>query len=152
MSAGWERGARAAGAVFVVLAVVGFVAGGEAPKTSDSAAEVVRYFDSNRSQVIAGSVIFAVGLVFLVWFAAAVANHLRENGEGRAAATVLAAGATFAALQLVRSTLYATLAFSVSVAGANVAATTKVLFDFDLGLDVLPAFLRGSSSSRPRSG
>ena len=143
MGAGWERGARAAGAVFVVLAVVGFVAGGEAPKTSDSAAEVVRYFDSNRSQVIVGSVLFAVGLVFLVWFAAAIANHLRENGEGRAAATVLAAGATFAALQLVLSTLYATLAFSVSVAGANGAATTKVLFDFDLGLDVLAGLPAG---------
>ena len=143
MGAAWERGARAAGAVFVVFAVAGFVAGGESPKTSDSASEVVRYFDSNRSQVIVGSVLFAVGLVFLVWFAAAVANHLRENGEGRAAATVLAAGATFAALQLVLSTLYATLAFSVSVVGANGAASTKVLFDFDLGLDVLAGLPAG---------
>ncbi len=134
MGAAWERGARAAGAVFVVLAVVGFVAGGEAPKTSDAAADVVRYFDSNRSQVIAGSVLFAFGLVFLLWFAAAVANHLRESGEGRAAATVLASGAAFVAVQLMLSTLYATLAFSIGGAAQD---TTKLLFEFDLALDVL---------------
>jgi hypothetical protein len=121
--------------VFVAFAVAGFLAGGEAPKTSDASAEVVRYFDSNRGQVIVGSVLFAVGLVFLVWFAAAVANHLRESGESRAGATVLAAGAVFAAVQLVLSTLYATLAFSI--AGSGQAATTKALFDFDLALDVL---------------
>jgi hypothetical protein len=154
MNAAWERGARAAGAVFVVLAVVGFVAGGEAPKTSDAAADVVQYFDSNRSQVIAGSVLFAFGLVFLLWFAAAVANHLRVSGEGRVAATVLAAGAVFVAVQLVLSTLYAALAFSIGGAAPD---TTKLLFEFDLALDVvggLPAglFILAASVGLKRVG
>jgi Domain of unknown function (DUF4386) len=154
MDAAWERGARAAGAVFVVLAVVGFVAGGEAPKTSDAAADIAQYFDSNRGQVIAGSVLFAFGLVFLMWFAAAVANHLRESGEGRAAATVLVAGAVFVAVQLVLSTLYATLAFSIA---GSAQETTKLLFEFDLALDVvggLPAglFILASSVGLKRVG
>ena len=141
MTTSWERWARASGAVFVVLAAAGFIVAGESPKVSDSAEDVVGYFDSNRSQVILGAVLFAISLVFLLWFAAAVANHLRERGEGRVAATVLAAGAAFAAVQFMVAALFATLAFSV--AGAGDAALTKVLFDLDLGLDLLDGLAAG---------
>ena len=93
MATNWERWARGAGVVFVVLAAAGFIVAGESPKVSDSAEDVVQYLDSNRSQVFVGAVLFAISLVFFLWFAAAVANHLREAGEGRVAATVLATGA-----------------------------------------------------------
>jgi hypothetical protein len=137
----WERSARASGAAFVVLAVAAFVIAGESPKVSDSAEKVVAYLDSNRSQLIVGALLFAVGFVFFLWFAAAVANHLREHGEGRVAATVLVAGAAFAAVQFVVMALFATLAFSV--AGAGDAALTKALYDLDVGLDNLDALAGG---------
>jgi hypothetical protein len=141
MDAAWERGARAAGVVFVVLAAVGFLVAGESPKTSDSATDVVAYFESNRSQILVGAVLFAIAITFFVWFAAAVANHLRERGEGRVAATVLAAGSVFAAIQLVLSTLFAMLAYSI--AGSADAGATKALFDFDLGLDLVAGLAAG---------
>ena len=141
MTANWERWARASGAVFVVLAAAGFIVAGESPKVSDSAEDVVGYFDSNRSQVILGAVLFAISLAFFLWFAATVANHLRERDEGRVAATVLAAGAAFAAVQFVVAALFATLAYSV--AGAGDATLTKALLNLDLGLDILDGLAGG---------
>ena len=137
----WERSARASGAVFVVLAAAAFIIAGESPKVSDSAEKVVAYLDSNRGKLIVGAVLFALGFVFFLWFAAAVANHLRERGEGRVAATVLAAGAAFAAVQFVVMALFATLAFSVS--GAGDATLTKALYDLDVGLDNLDGLAAG---------
>jgi hypothetical protein len=137
----WERSARASGAVFVVLAAASFIVAGESPKVSDSAEKVVAYLDSNRSKLMLGAFLFALGFVFFLWFAAAVANHLRERGEGRVAATVLAAGAAFAAVQFVVMALFATLAFSVS--GAGDATLTKALYDLDVGLDNLDGLAAG---------
>jgi hypothetical protein len=137
----WERCARASGAAFVVLAAAAFMIGGESPKVSDSAEKVVDYLDSNRNQLIVGALVFAIGFVFFLWFAAAVANHLRMQGEGRVAATVLVAGAAFAAVQFVVLALFATLAFSI--AGAGDATLTKALYDLDVGLDNLDALAGG---------
>ena len=137
----WERCARASGAVFVVLAAAAFIIAGESPKVSDSPEKIVDYLDSNRNQLIVGALLFAIGFVFFLWFAAAVANHLREHGEGRVAATVLVAGAAFAAVQFVVLALFATLAFSV--AGAGDATLTKALYDLDLGLDNLDGLAAG---------
>ena len=137
----WERSARASGAIFVVLAVAAFIIAGESPKVSDSPEKVVDYLDSNRNQLIVGALLFAIGFVFFLWFAAAVANHLRENGQDRVAATVLVAGAAFAAVQFVVMALFATLAFSV--AGAGDATLTKALYDLDVGLDNLDGLAAG---------
>ena len=77
--------------------------------------------------------------------AAALEDHhaadFRERGEGRVAATVLAAGSVFAAIQLVLSTLFAMLAYSI--AGSADAGATKALFDFDLGLDLVAGLAAG---------
>jgi hypothetical protein len=137
----WERSARASGAAFVVLATAAFIIAGESPKVSDSPEKIVDYLDSNRNQLIVGALLFAIGFVFFLWFAAAVASHLRERGEGRVAATVLVAGAAFAAVQFVVLALFATLAFSV--AGAGDATLTKALYDLDVGLDNLDGLAAG---------
>jgi hypothetical protein len=137
----WERSARASGAAFVVLATAAFIIAGESPKVSDSPEKIVDYLDSNRNQLIVGALLFAIGFVFFLWFAAAVASHLRERGEGRVAATVLVAGAAFAAVQFVVLAVFATLAFSV--AGAGDATLTKALYDLDVGLDNLDGLAAG---------
>jgi hypothetical protein len=137
----WERWARASGAAFVVLAAAAFIIAGETPKVSDDPEKIVDYLDSNRNQLIVGALLFAIGFVFFLWFAAAVANHLRVHGEGRVGATVLVAGAAFAAVQFVVLALFATLAFSV--AGAGDATLTKALYDLDVGLDNLDGLAAG---------
>ena len=50
-SMGWERWARAGGIGFAVFTVASFIVGGEPPKISDSADEVVSYYTDDRGQV-----------------------------------------------------------------------------------------------------
>jgi hypothetical protein len=137
MSIDWERWARGAGIAFVVFAVLAFVVGGEPPGVGDPAEDVVSYYDGDRGQVLVSSFFFAVALGFWIWFVAAVANSLRERGEGRVAATLVGAVAAFVGVQLVATALNDVLAFSVARAGEP--AVTKALFDLTWTLDVLAA-------------
>jgi hypothetical protein len=110
----WERWARAGGIGFVLFAIAAFVVGGEPPMVSDSAEEVVSYYDGERWQVLASSFLFVVGLILLLWFAGAIANALREKGEGRVGATLIAAVTAFVSLQIVLTGISAALAHSVA--------------------------------------
>jgi hypothetical protein len=133
----WERWARCAGVGFVVLTVAAFIVGGESPMVSDSAEEVVSYYDSERGQVLVACFLFGVALGFWVWFAGAVASNLRERGQGRVAATIIGAVATFAAVQLVGTGINAVLAYSIAEGGE--AGIAKALFDLTWASDVLAA-------------
>lgn len=133
----WERWARAGGIGFVVFAVAAFVVGGEPPKIGDPAADVVVYFDGERSQVLASSFLFAVALGFWVWFGGTLANNLRERGEGRVAATIIGAVSAFVAVQLVTTAINAMLAHSVARDGDE--GVVQALFGLTWGLDVLAA-------------
>ena len=137
MAIDWERWARAAGIGFVVFVVLAFIVGGETPGVGDPVEDVVSYYDGDRGQVLVSSALFAVALGFWIWFAGTLANNLRERGEGRVAATVIGAVATFTAIQFVGTALNAVLAYSV--AGSGEAGVTKALFDLTWALDVLAA-------------
>jgi len=136
MSISWERGGRSAGIAFVVFVIVAFIVGGETPTVGDPVAEIVSYY-GDRGQVLASSGLFALALGFWIWFAATLANNLRERGEGRVGATIIGAVATFAAIQFVGTALNAVLAYSV--AGSGEAGVTKALFDLTWTLDLLAA-------------
>src|SRR3990170_7154130 len=114
MDVNWERWARAAGIAFVVLTVLAFIVGGEPPKVGDPAEDVVSYYDGERGQVLASSFLFAVALGFWIWFGGALANSLRNRGEGRVAATIIGAVSAFVAVQLVTTAVNAILAHSVA--------------------------------------
>jgi hypothetical protein len=137
MGMNWERWARAAGIGFVVFAVAAFIVGGETPTMDDPVEEVVSYYDGDRGQVLVSSFLFAVALGFWIWFAGTIANNLRERGQGRVAATVIGAVATFASVQFVATAINAVLAHSV--AGDGEAGVTRALFDLTWTLDVLAA-------------
>lgn len=133
----WERWARAAGIGFFLFAIAGFIVGGEPPKVSDSAQDVAAYFTDDRSRVLVSSFLFAVGLVLFLWFAAAVANSLRERGQGRVAATAIATGTAWVVIQLVLSAITAALAHSVAADGD--ATLVQALFILSWVLDMLGA-------------
>ena len=135
MAVNWERWARAAGIGFVVFAILAFVVGGETPSVGDPVEDVVSYYDGDRGQVLVSSFLFALALGFWIWFAGALANTLRERGEGRVAATIVGAVAAFVSLQLVGTALNAVLAYSV--AGSGEEGVTKALFDLTWTVDVL---------------
>jgi hypothetical protein len=86
----WERWARAGGVGFVVLTVIAFIVAGESPKVGDPTEDVISYYDGDRGKVLVSSLLFGIGVLLFLWFAAAIANLLRENGEGRVGATVIA--------------------------------------------------------------
>lgn len=133
----WERWARAGGIGFVVFTAAAFIVGGEPPKVSDSAEDVVSYFSDDRTKVLVSSFLFAVGLVLLLWFAGAIANTLREKGEGRVAATAVAVVTTWVAIQLVLTGITATLAHSIAADGD--ATGVRALFNLSWILDMLAA-------------
>lgn len=133
----WERWARAAGIGFVVLFVVGFIVAGETPTVTDPTEEVISYYDGNRGQVLVSSVLFGVGWVLSLWFAGAVANLLREGGEGRLGATAIATASTFVGLQLGLTAVGAALAYSI--AGDGDAGVVQALFDLAWAFDLLAA-------------
>jgi len=137
MTVNWERWARAAGIAFVIFAVLAFVVGGETPAVGDTVEDVASYYDGDRGKVLVSSALFAIGLGFWIWFAGMLANNLREHGEGRVAATIVAAVAAFVAIQLVATAVNAVLAYSV--AGSGEPGVTKALFDLSWALDALAA-------------
>ena len=144
----WERWVRAAGAGFVVLAVAAFIVGGEAPTVGDSTDDLISYYDGDRGKVLVSSLLFAFASVFFLWFAAAIANLLRESGEGRVAATVIAGATAFVTLQLALTGMAASLAYSI--AGGGDPGVAKALFDLQWVLDIfaaLPAAVFVLSSS-----
>lgn len=134
----WERWARAAGAGFVVLTVIAFLVGGEAPTVTDSTEDLVSYYDGDRGQVLVSSLLFGLALLLFLWFAAAIANLLRESGEGRLGATVSAATTAFVAVQLALTGIGASLAYSI--AGQGDSGIVKALFDLQWALDLFAAF------------
>jgi hypothetical protein len=77
----WERWTRAAGAVVVVLVVAAFIVAGEQPTVGDSTEGLISYYDGGRGKVLVSGLLFALASGFFIWFAAAIANLLREGGE-----------------------------------------------------------------------
>lgn len=137
MDVNWERWGRGAGIAFVVFTVLAFIVGGEPPRVSDTAEEVVAYYDGERGQVLVSSFLFIVALGFWIWFAGTLANVLRTHGEGRVAATIIGAVAAFVSVQLVNTAVHAILAHSVAREAED--TVVQALFGLTSALDVVAA-------------
>jgi len=136
--ASWERWARAMGVVFAVLALIGFMVYGEAPKLEDSAEEVASFYRDDGGRVLTGLTIFCFSFVPLFWFVGAVANALRLSGESRLAATVVGLLAAWAGAQFVLAASAAPLA--VSLADTADPEISQALNGLGLAVDNLSAF------------
>jgi hypothetical protein len=82
----YARYGAAAGIVFVVLLIVGFLLITPEPPDFDSSAnEVAGYYSDNRSDVQWASAVIAVSLFFYVWWLGSLRSTLRaaEGGTGR---------------------------------------------------------------------
>lgn len=102
----WSRLAPLTGIIFVLLFVVSFAVGGSTPGVHATGLKVLSYYKAHHGQQMGSAFLEAVGVVFLLFFAAALRSHFRrvEGARSLAAlgfggAVVLGvAGATFAAL------------------------------------------------------
>jgi hypothetical protein len=113
----WERWARGSGIGFAVLLIVGFILFGDAPKVDASGSEVATFYSDHSGRILTAVPIIGIGFLLFLWFAGAIANALRESGEGRLAATTLALAGALVGLQFVVQALSATIAFNVADAG-----------------------------------
>ena len=135
----WERIWRGSGIGAVLFLVVGGVIyGGNSPKVGASAQELVSFYDGDRTRILIATVIFCIGFLNLLWFAAALSTDLRDAGKDGWASAVTAASAALGAMLFARMALRAALAFSI--AGSGSTEVTSGLSDLAWALSVIVSF------------
>jgi hypothetical protein len=115
----WERNWRASGIGAALFIIVAFVIYGSSPKPGASAAKLVSFYDGDRTRILIATIIFCLGFLNLLWFAAALSTDLRDAGKGGWATAVTASSAVLGALFFVRMTVRAALAFSIAGSGSD---------------------------------
>jgi hypothetical protein len=81
------------GVAFVALCVIAAAIRGEQLKPGAAAAEVVRYFSENRSQVLEASALWFLAAILLLWFLGVVRSRMRGTDVGeRLTATAFGGG------------------------------------------------------------
>jgi hypothetical protein len=95
------------GVAFIVLAIVGFIVGGEPPDADEPVQEIVDFYVDDRDSIFVGVYLLALAMVFFIFFA----NHLRTVFHGtRASATILVGAAIFAGGGAIDGTLLIAMA------------------------------------------
>ncbi len=85
------------GVVAVVLLIIAAIVfeSGDAPDEAAAPAAYLDYFDDQTDSIIGGSLLFAFGLLFLLWFAGSLRAALaRAEGESHRLSSLVLAGAT----------------------------------------------------------
>ena len=82
MDRSYARWMPITGILFVVVAIVGFIVGGEPPDAAgNSADEIVQFYTDNQGSVMAGVIILFVATVLFVFFASFLRSVL-DRGDG----------------------------------------------------------------------
>ncbi len=131
----WGRLAPLTGVLFAVLTLAAVFIGGETPNANASAAKVIAYFTSIRSQVETSNIMFALAFIVVVLFAAALRSYVRSTAEGLGA--LILAGAVIMAVGAVTvSAIEYGLAHHIGELRPGTAQTLNVLSN-ELGLPIL---------------
>ena len=134
----WERNWRGSGIFFAVASVIGWVIYGSQPHVGSSAAELISFYDGDRTRVLIGSALLALNVLNLLWFAAALTSVLRDAGRGGWGSAVTAASAALGTVLFVLYTL--SLALAYSIAGSGNTQVTSGLNDLSWALTVVVSF------------
>jgi hypothetical protein len=137
----WDRWARLSGIPFAVLVVVGFMLFGDAPKVDASGSEVAAFYTDHSGRILTGVPIIALGFLFLLWFAGAIANTLRESGQGRLGATVVALAGAVVAVAFVVQAMSASLALNIAENGDE--GVNQAVSTLSWSIDALNSLLVG---------
>jgi hypothetical protein len=82
MDRSYARWMPITGILFIALAIVGFIVGGEPPDAAgNSAEEIVQFYTDNQGSVMAGVIILSVATVLFVFFASFLRSVL-DRGDG----------------------------------------------------------------------
>jgi hypothetical protein len=154
-----DRHARygaATGAIFVLLAIVGFAITPKPPAADASAAEVFEYFSDKQNTLHAVQLIFGVAGFAFIWFLGTLRSSLAaaEGNEGRLANTGFGAGLVAVATLMIGFAFSAVAALHPLENGPNL---THTMYDASLLIPVVGApaaavFFAASGLSLLRSG
>jgi len=128
----WERNWRGNGVIAAVLFIVAYIIYGRQPKVGASVEKLVSFYDGDRTRILIGSIVFGFAILCLMWFAAALASVLRDEGKGGWGRAATAASAAIGAVYYVLITLSTALAYSI--AGARSDQVTSALNDLTWAL------------------
>src|SRR5205814_299241 len=118
------------------------------PDAGDAASSWSAFVHDHRTGILLSAYLSGLAVVFFLWFLGALANWMREGGEGRLAAVALASGAVLAmlaALSVAIQGAVAWVSFAAAIwfliAGATFARTGFFSPQGAVGLIALIAFL-----------
>jgi hypothetical protein len=77
----WDRIWRGSGIGAVLFLVVAGALYGTSPKVGASAEKLDSFYDGDRTRILIATVIFCIGFLNLLWFAAALSTDLRDAGK-----------------------------------------------------------------------
>ncbi len=136
----WERLWRTAGIQSVGCFIVAYVVYGHQPQVGASPDTLVAFYDGERTRILIAAVFSGLGVLNLMWFAAALRISLAEAGQDGWGAAATASSAAVGALFLLLVTVVAALAYSI--AGSGNQTLTSGLNDFAWVGVVLTSFPR----------
>jgi hypothetical protein len=123
----WDRIAAAMGIVFAALFIAAFIVLGDSPKLGDSPEEIASFYVDDRGRVVTAGILFGLATIAALWFVAALATTLRNEGEVRLGATVIASGATMVGVSLMILGVNAAQVFGVAATDPDAASTLNSL-------------------------
>ena len=121
------------GVGFVVIAIIGFIVGGEPPGADDPVQDIVEHYVDNKDSVMVGAGLVGIAAALLIFFAGYLRKVLRAaEGEGGVLSAVVLVGA---AVMAVGAALDATISFALAEAAEDVDPTAvqalQALWDND---------------------
>jgi hypothetical protein len=152
-----RRADAATGIVAMVLFAVGFLLPGTPPKADDTVQKITSFFVDNRSDILAGNALVALGAVFLLWWLGSLRSYLRagEGGEGRLSTAAFGGGILGVTLTIAGAAIFSGTVFKVAELGDP--TLNRALFDIGGDLFAIAGvgftvFLGAASCSAARSG
>jgi hypothetical protein len=136
----WERLWRTGGIQSVLCFMVAYVVYGHQPQVGASADTLVAFYDGERTRILIAGVFSGLGVLNLMWFAAALRTTLADAGQDGWGAAATASSAALGGLFLLLITVVAALAYSI--AGSGNTTLISGLNDFAWALVVLTSFPR----------
>jgi hypothetical protein len=129
----WERYGALGGILFVVLLIASIAVSGSNPKSSDSAAKILKSFQDNKDGIKVSAFLGALAALPILWWAGSLYGRMRraEGGQPRLA-LIAVLGLVFAgAAQAGSGVIGATVALTLKTVGATEA---KFFFVLSQGL------------------
>jgi hypothetical protein len=136
----WERLWRTAGIQSIFCFIVAYIVYGHQPQVGASADALAAFYDGDRMRILIAAVFYGLGVLNLMWFAAALRTTLADAGQDGWGAAATAASAALGALFLLLIAVVAALAFSIASLGNHMLTTG--LNDFVWAGFVLTSFPR----------